>query len=896
MRCRVLAPCLLAIAVALGGCAPASADRELSQIGLTELEIAGGAAPEVRGERTGWTIANEAAIEARVNLAPDAFLCRIEPGENPDVVQLGIGKVASLRCNALYSARRDMAVTFRAPRVVLQPAPRGYVLRARGPLKITVHPNFMKSERGLKWFKPLDKSVFKRAPAGWCSWYVYYQGITEEEVVKNTDWLAENLRQFGCEYVQIDDGWQGPGHGQGDNRDWYTVCTDKFPHGMKWLADYIRSKGFKPGIWVIPFSTSDEKLFRLRPELFIRRPDGTSIGERRDPKTGKVSFDWTGRYIVDPTGRLGQKWFRDLFEMLCVKWGYEYVKIDGQGGSRGACQQWHDQLTNPKLAPDEAYRYGLAAIKSVMGPRRFLLNCGGQYDSVGYCEGIRIGGDVGPSWERMQPAIGATMAHLYENNICFWTDPDVVCVRPPGNRGSSLTLEQARLWVTFVGITGQLLMSSDAMYDLPEERVELLRRIYPVADIRPMDLYPLRGRPRVFDLKVAKTGVGAWDVVAVFNWDRVRSQRVQLRPADLGLPPGRYVYYDVWGKRLLAVTGGRVPLVLAPTSCRLVCVRRLAKHPQLVGTSRHITQGADDLLSARWDGHATVWRGRSAVVGGDPYELRFTVPPGWTCVEPGARTHGALAVVTILRPANQEVAWKVRFERTGQTAKRPSVREAGVQSAEGKARVVWRGEGAFAYRIYRNGQLLAQTSDTSFVDDLARKGQRYTYDVSAVGWTGESPRVRAGTFLRRPSPRGTAPDVWLDELKLTVARQDWGTLRRRRSVEGNPISIGGKKYARGLGTHANSEIVVAVRNRYARFEAEVGVDDEKGGRGTVVFQVLADGIRVYDSGVMRGGQRAKKVSVSLKDVDELALIVTDAGDGINCDHADWANARLIGNK
>jgi hypothetical protein len=73
------------------------------------------------------------------------------------------------------------------------------------------------------------------------------------------------------------------------------------------------------------------------------------------------------------------------------------------------------------------------------------------------------------------------------------------------------------------------------------------------------------------------------------------------------------------------------------------------------------------------------------------------------------------------------------------------------------------------------------------------------------------------------------------------------------------------------------------------------VDDEKDGGGTVVFQVLADGKKVFDSGVMRGKQPANKVSVSLDGVEELLLIVTDAGDGINSDHADWANARLIGN-
>jgi hypothetical protein len=144
-------------------------------------------------------------------------------------------------------------------------------------------------------------------------------------------------------------------------------------------------------------------------------------------------------------------------------------------------------------------------------------------------------------------------------------------------------------------------------------------------------------------------------------------------------------------------------------------------------------------------------------------------------------------------------------------------------------------------------------------------------------------------------PKGKAQDAWLESLNPVSQAQDYGSLQRSLSVDGKPIRIGGKTYAHGLGTHANSQIRYALDNRYRRLEAEVGVDDEKDGGGTVVFQVLADGKKVFDSGVMRGRQPAKKVSLSLDGVEELLLIVTDAGDGINSDHADWADARLIGN-
>ena len=127
-------------------------------------------------------------------------------------------------------------------------------------------------QRAEKW--PAAGQVGVRpAPAGWCSWYVFWQGIREGQVVQNTDWLAANLKQFGCQYVQIDDGWQGVGQGDGVNRDWYVTEKNKFPHGMKWLADYIRAKGLTPGIWLIPFATSDTRLFSAAARV-VRAPAG----------------------------------------------------------------------------------------------------------------------------------------------------------------------------------------------------------------------------------------------------------------------------------------------------------------------------------------------------------------------------------------------------------------------------------------------------------------------------------------------------------------------------------------------------------------------------------------------------------------------------------------------
>ena len=73
--------------------------------------------------------------------------------------------------------------------------------------------------------------------------------------------------------------------------------------------------------------------------------------------------------------------------------------------------------------------------------------------------------------------------------------------------------------------------------------------------------------------------------------------------------------------------------------------------------------------------------------------------------------------------------------------------------------------------------------------------------------------------------------------------------------------------------------------------ASVGVDDYSGDRGSVVFQVFADGTLVADSRTMTGSTATKVVNATVSGAQTLRLVGTDAGDGINHDHADWATPR-----
>jgi len=128
-------------------------------------------------------------------------------------------------------------------------------------------------------------------------------------------------------------------------------------------------------------------------------------------------------------------------------------------------------------------------------------------------------------------------------------------------------------------------------------------------------------------------------------------------------------------------------------------------------------------------------------------------------------------------------------------------------------------------------------------------------------------------------------------------RQGWGDFgfdcaTAKTGGVGSPLQIGQQKFERGLGHHANGEIAVDLRGLYTRFQTLVGVQWQGGGKGSVVFRVTVDGEVKFETGPMSDSDPARPVDIPLTGARELRLIASDAGDGIGCDMADWAEARL----
>ncbi|HHY83908.1 MAG TPA: alpha-galactosidase [Verrucomicrobia bacterium] len=137
-----------------------------------------------------------------------------------------------------------------------------------------------------------------------------------------------------------------------------------------------------------------------------------------------------------------------------------------------------------------------------------------------------------------------------------------------------------------------------------------------------------------------------------------------------------------------------------------------------------------------------------------------------------------------------------------------------------------------------------------------------------------------------------AEDVWISTLDVSRIEQGWGEARANRSVDNRRLTVAGRVFQRGVGTHANSTIALEVDGNAITLSGSVGVDDETGGRGSVIFKIEADGKEIWNSGLMRARDAAKDFSLDVQGVKSLVLLALDGGDGIDYDHADWGDLKV----
>jgi hypothetical protein len=188
------------------------------------------------------------------------------------------------------------------------------------------------------------------------------------------------------------------------------------------------------------------------------------------------------------------------------------------------------------------------------------------------------------------------------------------------------------------------------------------------------------------------------------------------------------------------------------------------------------------------------------------------------------------------------------------------------------------------------------TNVNTFHDTGLSFATQYWYQVRASGAGGDS----GYTNIASATTVAPAATTYLSDLPFAATPTNgWGPVELDTSNgednagDGGTMMLNGDTYAKGLGAHALSDIKFNLGGAYTNFTSDIGIDDEvTNAAATVIFQVFGDGVMLYQSPVMRATSATQTANVSVAGVQQLELVVTDAGDGNAYDHADWAGAIL----
>jgi len=520
--------------------------------------------------------------------------------------------------------------------------------------------------------------VLPPQPTVYCTWY-HAGASNEKDIVRNAAFAREHLAPYGFSVIQIDDKWQDGAQIEGPRKNFTTHRVDgPYPSGMAATAAKLELSGMAPGIWFMPFAgTWDDPFFADKQDMFAQ-------------KDGKPYVVHWGGTCFDLTHPKTRAYVYDVARRIAHDWGYKYFKLDGlwTGMATGMCyvntgykddELGWTKLHDPHVTHVQAYRDGLKLVREAAGPDVFILGCNVAQNmrvlgaSFGLVDAMRIGPDNGRDWSGIcrGPFSGSNTYFLHGR--VWYNDPDPIYVR------DSVPLEHARALCSWVTLTGQLNASSIQFEYLSAERLHLLQRTMPAhgRKPRPVDLFEQR-IPRVW-LLTDGDGRGRHDVIGLFNWHDKQAAQIEHTFEQVGLAPAdACVGFDYWANEFVEPFSGKLRATLPPASCRILAVRPLAAHPQVLSTSRHITQGVIDLVGEKWDESTRTLSGTSHIVGGDPYELRIAGGgPGkaWRVndVSVAAGEDRPAATIKLVdqdewrlriridTPQNSEVIWRMTF-------------------------------------------------------------------------------------------------------------------------------------------------------------------------------------------------------------------------------------------
>ena len=396
----------------------------------------------------------------------------------------------------------------------------------------------------------------------WTSSHWYAKGLAESDIMDNlefmkeTPWLRDSLQ-----YVIAGQGWE---RARGD---WEP--QERFPSLMDTLASRIRDAGFLPGIWAAPLQAArTSALAASHPDWVLRRTD------RKEPEVGQLDFSLpeVRDYVYTVMRRM-------------YHWGYRYFQTDFDGCVLDPAQCRFRGASESIL---ESFKSLATAIRAALGEDSFWVAANVPLSvMVGRCDAISVTRAVRPYFSTLLGCARAGMFRSHQHGRLWLNDPGLLVVRGPQTAhaeallpgdnaggpytrygldcGPMLSRGEARLWATWLIMSGGIVTLGDRLPLLTAEGLSIVRKTLMRAGNQPaqpldMGVVPL---PRIWQR--VESGMVS---LALFNWSDTENEVVVSASNGAVFPPNGELF-EVWTEDTVRIKGETLRRRLAPHACEL---------------------------------------------------------------------------------------------------------------------------------------------------------------------------------------------------------------------------------------------------------------------------------------------------------------------------------------
>ncbi len=366
---------------------------------------------------------------------------------------------------------------------------------------------------------------------GWSTWDYYGRVYDTKDIFKNIDKLSEE--DHHANIIQIDGGWWTA---RGD----YLSVRKDLQGGMKAVADYAKSKGYRAGIHLDGFrGDKNSELFRKHPDWFLRDQNGQVIChaiDKGDTFMQYIYYDYSNPAVCE--------YMKHVLSTIRTEWGFSYFKIDfirygllesilsevpaDKAKSSGPIVKV--QAFNNNMTSIERTRAGLKAMREGIADDYFL-GCSAIFGpTFGIVDGLRTGGDIGAKFDLYETRCLQNGGNFYLNKSVVNADADYLVVRNKEDEEAErawgdkfdgkTTYNEAKMWSDYIALYGGPKISSDNLLTLRPERKKLIENStsYKTASrFIPLDFWNhATNKTDAFNVMLAENEDCVF--ISIFNW------------------------------------------------------------------------------------------------------------------------------------------------------------------------------------------------------------------------------------------------------------------------------------------------------------------------------------------------------------------------------------------